>query len=66
MQIREAYGVKDKFWKPVKSHEEAVKEGRSRIEKSFNELTHSEIAETLQKETVVQKVTPLAHHPYSS
>ena len=64
MAVREAFGVKDKFFKAVKSHEEAVKEGRDRIEKKHAQLTHEDIKAALS-ESVLAKVTPLHDQPYA-
>ena len=63
MNLREAFGAKENHFKLVKENAKAVLENREKILKKFGQITHEEIAVALS-ETVVQKVTPLAHLSY--
>ena len=63
MNLRDAFQVNEKHFKPVKEREQANQENRDKMIKQLESLTHEDIVEAL-KETVLQKVTPLASTPY--
>ena len=63
MNLRDGFHVNHKYFKPVKDSEQIIKEGREKIENSMAALTHSDIVTAL-KESVIDRVTPLAHLSY--
>lgn len=64
MNLRDAFGVNEKHFKPLREKEIVRQEHRDRLIKQIDSLTHEDITEAL-KETVVQKVIPLANIPYA-
>lgn len=59
MNLRDAFGVNEKHFKPVREKEVVNQEHRERLIHQIESLTHADIMESL-KETVVERVTPLA------
>lgn len=65
MHIREAFGINPKHFKPLKDSEQMMAEGREKIRRIQEKLTHEDVVAAL-KDTVIQRVTPLAHLDYPS
>ncbi len=63
MNLRDGFHVNHKHFKPIKDSEQIIKEGWEKIESSMASLTHSDIVSAL-KESVIERVTPLAHLTY--
>lgn len=64
MNLRDAFGVNEKHFKLVREKEVVIQENRDRLINQIEQLTHEDIMEAL-KETVVQRVTPLASMNYT-
>ena len=64
MNLRDAFGVNEKHFKLVREKEVVFQEHRERLINQIEQLTHEDIMEAL-KETVVERVTPLASMDYT-
>jgi hypothetical protein len=52
MNLRDAFGVNPRHFKPLKDNEQMIKDGRDKIERIQANLTHDDIVKSLQENVV--------------